>query len=233
VRKRIYPARSPRALSACLLRAQDEERRRIARELHDSTAQTLALLTMNLDNLTGMAEGLSPEARTALSRCVQLAKQVCTELRTTSYLLHPPLLEEVGLASTVCWYVEGFKTLTSIDVNLRLSDKLTRLPADVEIAIFRIVQECLTNIRRHSGSAKAFISLERQAGQVVLEVKDEGRGIPQQLLSRIELGSSTGVGLRGMRERVRGLGGEFEIASLGTGTRIRAMIPLMNKGLAN
>jgi signal transduction histidine kinase len=222
-----------RELSARVLQAQDEERRRIARELHDSTGQDLALLTLNLGRLRTRAEKVAPILEKSVSDCFDLAKHISAELRTISYLLHPPLLDELGLASALLWYIDGFKHLTNIDVELGLSKNLQRLPSEIEIAIFRIVQESLTNVHRHSGSSKASISLERKARDVVLEVSDEGKGIPAQLLSRLELGSSTGVGLRGMRERVKSLGGEIQIGRAAKGTRIKAVIPIAVNDLAN
>lgn len=222
-----------RELSARVLQAQDEERRRIAHELHDSTGQDLALLTLNLGRLRTRAEKVAPILEKSVSDCFDLAKHISAELRTISYLLHPPLLDELGLASALLWYIDGFKHLTNIDVELGLSKNLQRLPSEIEIAIFRIVQESLTNVHRHSGSSKASISLERKARDVVLEVSDEGKGIPAQLLSRLELGSSTGVGLRGMRERVKSLGGEIQIGRAAKGTRIKAVIPIAVNDLAN
>jgi two-component system NarL family sensor kinase len=215
-----------RKLSARLMQAQDDERRRIARELHDGTGQVLALLIMNLDRLGQETERTHPDLTKSASECSQLARQISRELRAISYLLHPPLLDELGLTSAVAWFVNGFKNLTEIDVVVDLAPDMGRLPHDVETAIFRIVQESLTNVHRHSGSRMAAISLQRQRGNVVLEVSDRGKGISGVRLSQIARGESSGIGLRGMRERVKSLGGEIDIAAFDGGTHVRVAIPL-------
>jgi two-component system, NarL family, sensor kinase len=142
------------------------------------------------------------------------------ELRTTSYLLHPPLLDEMGLGAGLRWYIEGFKERSKIEVRLNIAENL-RLPADLEMMIFRVVQECLTNIHRHSGSATAAISLSNSGQKLTLQIRDEGKGIAPDKLTGV-----AGVGLSGMRERVKGFGGELEILSDGQGTLVRAVIPL-------
>jgi two-component system, NarL family, sensor kinase len=215
-----------RKLSARLMQAQDDERRRIARELHDGTGQVLALLIMNLDRLGQETERTRPDLTKSASECSQLARQISRELRAISYLLHPPLLDELGLTSAVAWFVNGFKNLTEIDVVVDLAPDMGRLPHDVETAIFRIVQESLTNVHRHSGSRMAAISLQRQRGNVVLEVSDRGKGISGVRLSQIARGESSGIGLRGMRERVKSLGGEIDISAFDGGTHVRVAIPL-------
>lgn len=209
-----------------LMRAQDEERRRIARELHDSTGQELAMLTVNLSSLRVKTERVNHEVSKLAGDCEELAKQISTELRTISYLLHPPLLDEMGLKSALNWFIAGFRKKSKIEVVLQVPDNLGRLARDVETAIFRVVQESLTNIHRHSGSPSALISLQQQTGNVVLEIRDEGRGIPEEVLSNVERGFSSGVGLRGMRERVKNLRGDLKISSVGKGTQIRVVIPL-------
>jgi signal transduction histidine kinase len=208
------------------MEAQDEERRRIARELHDGTGQALTLLIMNLGHLCAQAEKAQPDINKLACDCTQLAKEISDELRTISYLLHPPLLDDLGLASAMQWYVDGFKQRTGIDVGVVLPPDLQRLSPEVETAIFRIVQESLTNVHRHSGSATAGISLRQMANRIVLEVWDSGRGMPREGLST-ELGGAkpSGLGLRGMRERVKGLGGHMEIVSTARGTDIKAVIP--------
>lgn len=207
-----------RGLSGRLLQTQDEERRRIARELHDSTGQSLAVLIMNLSNLSKKAG--NPELSRQLDENTELVRSVSKELRTTSYLLHPPLLDEMGLRTGLRWYIEGFKERSNIEVNLNVAENL-RFPLEMEMMIFRVVQECLTNVHRHSGSATAAISLFNSVGKLTLQIRDEGKGIPQEKLT-----SAAGVGLRGMRERVKAFGGELEILSDGKGTLVRAVIPL-------
>ena len=207
-----------RGLSVRLLQTQDEERRRIARELHDSTGQSLAVLMMSLSKLSKTTEN-AEEAR-QLEEAVQMVRSVSDELRTTSYLLHPPLLDEMGLRAGLRWYIAGFKERSNIEVSLDMVEEL-RFPADLEMMIFRVVQECLTNIHRHSGSATAAISLSNSMNRVMLEIRDAGKGIPPEKVS-----GAAGVGLRGIRERVKGFGGELEIVSGGKGTTVRAVIPL-------
>jgi PAS domain S-box-containing protein len=214
-----------RELSARLMQVQDEERRRIARDLHDSTGQALALLSMNLSVLEVEARRSSPEMAKGLSENAEIVRQVSTELRTLSYLLHPPLLEEMGLESALRWYIDGFGQRSGIKVHLQQSD-LGRLSRDLEIAIFRMVQECLTNVHRHSGSSTARIRLYPSAGTIILEVKDEGKGISPDVLSRIASAGAPGVGLRGLRERIKDFGGELEIASHGKGTEIKIVLPM-------
>jgi len=220
-----------RALSARLFQVQDEERRRIARDLHDSTGQALALLSMNLSVLEAEASDSSPDLAKALSDNGMIVRQISTELRTLSYLLHPPLLEEMGLQSALRWYIEGFGQRSNIQVNLEMPDDLGRLPREMEIAIFRITQECLTNIHRHSESATAFIQLRGCQGRITLAVKDEGKGIAPDKLIRIESLGGFGVGMRGMQERVKNLGGGLEIVSNTTGTEIKVVIPMPSPGL--
>ena len=215
-----------RDLSARLFRVQDEERRRIARDLHDSTGQSLALLSMNLSAMEMEAEKTSPELAKALQDNAEIVRQISTELRTISYLLHPPLLEEMGLESAIRWYIDGFAQRSSINIDLDLPNDLGRLSRELEIAIFRVIQECLTNIHRHSGSPTAIIRLYQSSGKVTLKVNDEGKGIAPDRLSEISSLGSTGVGLRGMQERVKDLGGELEIASSERGTQIKIVIPV-------
>ena len=207
-----------RGLSRRLLQAQDEERRRIARDLHDSTGQSLAVLIMSLTKLSKGA--VSPEVSRQLDEDARIVRDVSNELRTTSYLLHPPLLDEVGLRAGLRCYIDGFQERSQIAVSLNMDADL-RFSPDVEMMVFRVVQECLTNIHRHSGSATAVISLFNSGGELTLQIRDEGKGIPPEKLS-----SAAGVGLRGMRERVRGFGGELDIHSDGQGTSVRAVIPL-------
>ena len=215
-----------RKLSARLLQIQDEERRRIARELHDSVGQLLAAINMNTSNVSKEKAQLSASAASAVSENLRLVEQVSNEIRTLSHLLHPPLLDEIGLLSALKWYIEGFSERSKIKVTSDISSDLGRLPRDVELSLFRIVQECLTNIHRHSESLTAFVRLARSRQGVTLEVKDEGKGFSPNGESIVFRGETAGVGLRGMRERVRQLGGQFEITSNATGTLVLAKLPL-------
>ena len=213
-----------RALSGRFLRLQDEERRRIARSLHESAAQTVAALAMNLARMERMT--LPPHAAETLSDSLELVTQVSREIRTLSHLLHPPLLEEAGLPSSLRWYVEGFGQRSNVAVQLDVSDDLGRLPMELEITLFRIVQESLTNVHRHSGSRSASIRLRRSGPEIVLEVEDQGVGIPPDVLERVrtESAATVGVGIAGMRERLSQLGGTLEISAANPGTLVRARI---------
>ena len=217
--------RGLRELSARLLQVQDEERRRIARDLHDSTGQILALLSMTLSGLQAEARKFSPDLAQGLAENVEVVKQVSAELRTLSYLLHPPLLDEMGLESALRWYVDGFGKRSGIKVTLDLSANLGRLSRELETAVYRIVQECLTNIHRHSESPTARIRLSQVANQIALEIDDEGKGIAQEKISKIAASGLSGVGLRGMRERIMDFHGELEITSNGKGTHVKVTIP--------
>ncbi len=214
-------------LSAHLLQIQDEERRRIARELHDSVGQLLAAIKMNISRVSEEKAKLSTSAASAVSENLKLVEQVSNEIRTLSHLLHPPLLDEIGLLSALKWYIEGFSERSKIKVTADMPSDLGRLPRDVELSLFRIVQECLTNIHRHSGSLTAFVRLARSRQEVTLEVKDEGRGFSPNGESILSSGETPGVGLRGMTERLRQLGGRLEITSNGTGTLVLAKLPLV------
>jgi two-component system, NarL family, sensor histidine kinase FusK len=224
---------SVRGLSARLLQTQDQERRRIARELHDSTGQSLAALTMNLSALSKKATTINSELSSALDENTQIAQSVSDELRTTSYLLHPPLLDEMGLQAGLRWYIKGFQERSNIKVALDLPEKLERLRPDLELMIFRVVQECLTNVHRHSESLSAAICLHSSGGNLTLEIRDQGKGMPGEKLTTVTGLGTAGVGLRGMRERVKAFGGELEIISDGRGTRVRATIPLDSSSRVN
>jgi PAS domain S-box-containing protein len=215
-----------RELSGRLLRLQDEERRHIARELHDSVGQLLASISMNISNVAAEKEKLSSSAAKCIDENACLLEQVSNEIRTMSHLLHPPLLDEVGLESAVSWYVEGFAERSKIKVALELPDVEQRLPRDLELCLFRIVQECLTNIHRHAESSTALVRISRAPSEVKLEVRDHGKGIAQESQFRISSGETAGVGLRGMRERVRQLGGQLQVQSDGKGTVVVASLPL-------
>jgi two-component system, NarL family, sensor kinase len=211
-------------LSSQLLTAQDEERRRISRELHDSTGQLLAALTMNLARLKSEQRWSDPDADALIDDTSTIVDEMTRHLRTMSYLLHPPLLDEAGLLSAVKWYVAGFSSRSSIQVDLNCGD-LGRLPGEMEITLFRLIQESLTNIHRHSGSKTAVIRLERNDTTITLEINDQGKGFimakgPGDTLPK------SGVGIPGMKERVRTLGGAINISSSPMGTTVKAWLPI-------
>ncbi len=220
---------SLRELSGRLLNAQDEERRRLARELHDSTAQTLSALSLNLALLKQTAQAeLNEQAARALAESQELADQASREIRTFSYLLHPPMLDQAGLVQAVRWYVEGFAQRTKIEVALEISPpEFDRLPPDVETALFRIVQECLTNIYRHSGSSTATVRLVQNSHEIVLRIQDRGKGLSAGSLEwEAESPNAVGVGIQGMRERVRQLGGSMTFGPAHPGTIAEVVLPV-------
>ena len=206
-----------RMLSARLLQMQDDERRRIARELHDSAGQILVALNLNLAPVEEELHKNNPGLAGQIAESLRLIEELSRDLRTMSHLLHPPLLDEAGLLSAVRWYVEGFAERSKIRVDLQLDPQIGRLPAELETAIFRIVQECLTNIHRHSGSSSASIFITRDPDDIRIEIRDQGRGLPTSI--------RPGVGIQGMGERVRQLGGHLEIESGNEGTRVTAIVP--------
>lgn len=208
-----------------LQEVQDQERKRIARELHDSVGQLLAAISMNIGVVKSQAHKLDAEGARAVSDNAMLVRQVSNEIRTLSHLLHPPLLDVAGVASALRWYVDGFAERSKIKVDLEIPSDLGRLSPNIEITIFRIVQECLTNIHRHSESATAVISLSQNGSDLLLQVKDSGKGISVEKQQELTLGRG-GVGVEGMRERLKQLGGSFEIRSSGSGTVVTTTIPL-------
>jgi PAS domain S-box-containing protein len=213
-----------RRLSSHLLRVQDEERRKLARELHDSLGQYLTDAKIKLDLL---AARVPPDDAEVLMGALQSVEQSLIETRTISHLLHPPLLDEAGLASAARWYVEGFAQRSGIEAKLGLPSELGRLPEAVELTLFRILQESLTNVHRHSSSLRVQVEFTRDERHVTLTVRDFGRGMPADALERFRCGSSgCGVGLGGMRERVNNLSGHLEIRSDGNGTAVLVSIPL-------
>jgi PAS domain S-box-containing protein len=212
-----------RTLSGQLLRTQDEERRRIARELHDSAGQILAALSMNLTPLASENGKLPPSAAKAIKESIGFVKELSNQLRTISHLLHPPLLDEVGLSSALRLFLEGFEERSKIKVDLDIPSNFERLPHELETAIFRVVQECLTNIHRHSGSRVAAIRIVRDGNEVKVEVRDQGKGMPSGGNGSHR---KVGVGIQGMRERITQFGGRFEIRSDKKGTTVLASVPL-------
>jgi PAS domain S-box-containing protein len=215
-------------LAGELTRIQDEERRRIGRELHDSTGQTLAALELDLARLSESTRLLAEKPRELLENAVRLARQCSTEIRTASYLLHPPLLDELGLVSALRWLADGLRERSGIEVRLDLPESMPRLSNANELTLFRVAQEALTNVQRHSASPWVAVRLEVLANAVSLEVEDAGRGIARtdHLARGAPAVPTLGVGLAGMRERIRQVGGSFALESAGAGTRIRATVPL-------
>jgi PAS domain S-box-containing protein len=219
--------KSLRELSLHLLRTQDEERRRIGRDLHDSLGQCLTALKIKLDVLASPTGRKNDEAASEIAECVRLAEESLKEVRTISYLMYPPMLEEMGLESAIRWYVDGFSARSGINTTFEVDNDLGRLQRDVELALFRVLQESLTNVHRHSGSQTAHIRLLKSKGTVTLEVTDTGKGIPSGLLEQSgqDWTGALGVGLRGMNERMRQLGGWLEVVSTEGGTTVSAMVP--------
>ena len=215
-----------RELSGRLLKMQDEERRRLGRELHDTVGQYLSAAKMSLDGLAS-EERFDEHQTKDLAESIQLIERSIREVRTLSYLLYPPMLEETGLSPAIRWHLEGFSKRSAIQTTYEVPEDVGRLPQDVELALFRVFQESLTNVHRHSASKTAHVRLVVEHHKALLEIKDLGQGIPSHVL---ELNSDSlatlGVGIRGMRERVRQLGGQLEIFSSPEGTTVRASIPL-------
>jgi signal transduction histidine kinase len=216
-----------RELSARLINMQDDERRRLARELHDSTGQYLAGIQMNLSAVLRDVGELTEVAKSRISDSMEMVGLCTSEIRTMSYLLHPPLLDEMGLRSAIPLYVEGFAERSGIRVELEIPDDFGRLPSETETALFRVVQQSLANVHRHSGSAMAQIRIHADAEFAIVEVCDQGRGIPAETLKRFSSGTwLAGVGIAGMRERIAHMGGEFDIRSSEGGTKIEVRLPL-------
>lgn len=207
-------------LSAHVMNVQDDERRRIARELHDGVGQYLAAIKMSSEVALEKSKG--GDGTKSLLEAISLLDRCMAEVRTMSHLLHPPLLEEIGLGSAIPWLVEGFTQRSGVLVRLEMPDNLPRLPQSVELVVFRVLQECLTNIHRHSGSSIAHISLYSVPESIILTVRDEGKGFAAETGAAVKVG----VGIASMRERVRELGGELVIKSGVNGTTVRAVVPL-------
>ncbi len=218
---------SLRQLSARLLQLQDEERRRIARDLHDVTGQKVAVLSMSLDRLARLTEERKPEAKESIKESREIVSQIGEEIRTLSYILHPPLLDECGLASAVHWYTEGFEKRSGIKLEVSISPDLPRLPADAETTLFRVVQESLTNVHRYSGSSSAKIKVSNNSGEVRLEIIDYGHGSKTGAArARLDGTAPLGVGIPGMRERLHQLGGGLTVDFATNGTRVTATLPI-------
>jgi len=211
-------------LSSQLLQAQDDERRRISRELHDSTGQLLVALGMNLVKLKSELIAPTPNVESVIDDTSWLVDEMSRQIRTMSYLLHPPLLDEAGLCSAVRWYADGFSARSEVEVTLDLPSNLGRLPADLEITLFRLIQESLTNIHRHSGSKTAIIQLKKNEEGVCLEILDAGKGMDPAPSKKHF--TRPGVGILGMKERVRKFGGSLEFLPNNPGTRVRAKLPI-------
>jgi PAS domain S-box-containing protein len=214
-----------REFSRRLLQAQDEERRHIARELHDSAGQTLTVLGISLAQLVQKTGRKAPELASDAEMIQETVQQLHREIRTTSYLLHPPLLDETGLFSALNWYVQGLAQRSGLAINLDIPEEFGRLPREMELVIFRLVQEALTNIHRHSGSKTASIRIVRQANHITIEIRDQGKGMAPERVAEIQSGSS-GMGIRGMRERLRQYDGNLSIESGSSGTRLFVTIPI-------
>jgi signal transduction histidine kinase len=217
-------AESYRALSARILELQDVERRKIARELHDSVGQFLAGLKMNLRQLESgkVSSSTSPEW---LAESIEMADRALGEIRTISHLLHPPLLEELGFISTARAYLEEFSKRSGINVDLQIGEVVERFPRSIELALFRVLQESLTNVHRHAKAQKVNVNINCKEGKVILIVADDGKGIPPRILDLLLSGGAAGIGLSGMRERLIELQGTLEVASSPTGTTVRATLP--------
>ena len=219
-----------RNLSRHVLHVQDEERRRIARELHDSTAQALSGLKINLSTLLKHKNFDPSVSTTLLEQSRTMAEHALNEIRTISYLLHPPILEDFGLESALTWYATGFGERSGIQINVKIDPDLGRFSSDLELIVFRVVQEALGNIHRHSGSSTAEVSLSRDSNNIRLLVRDEGCGFPDRLVDpKRGVLPPVGVGIAGMRERIRQFGGTLEIASSSSGSLLTVVLPIADQ----
>ena len=216
-----------RNLSLRLMTLQDEERRRIARDLHDTAGQTLAAIKMSIALIRGQRNNASA-IEPLIDDLDALADEALQEVRTTSYLLHPPLLDEAGIVSAIRWFVEGFSRRSGIEVHCEVPDKMERPPRACELVLFRVLQESLTNVHRHSQATSASVRLWRSSGELHLEIADNGKGLPEEHLRKLDgTNNKSGVGISGMRERVRELGGKLEVVPLQPGTAIRVSLPIL------
>jgi signal transduction histidine kinase len=225
LKRRVIAEQSAKSLSTQVLHAQDEERRRISRELHDDLGQTLVAAKMIADSITGHSP--SPDAIAQLNATLEGS---VSSVRTMSYLLHPPLLDEIGLTSAAEWLIDGLAKRSNLSVNLTITGEKRRLPAGVELTLYRIMQESLTNIQRHARSAKADILLNFERDRVTLRVRDHGVGISADKLRELEERStSAGLGLAGMKQRAQEQGGTFRLSSNGHGTTIDVAVPVQSE----
>jgi len=223
---REHTEKQLRRLSLRLMTLQDEERRHIARELHDTCGQTLAAMKMSIA-LISQLNRTGPELQALVDDLNALADEALQEVRTTSYLLHPPLLDEAGIASAARWFLEGFARRSGIDVQVDVPQKMERPDRNCELVLFRVLQESLTNVHRHSAASAASVRMHRDRDNIQLEIHDNGKGIPQDRLHSLYNSSNrTGVGIAGMRERVRELGGHLEVCSAGAGTSVHVTLPV-------
>ncbi len=227
VTDRMEKEKSLRDLTGHLLQMQDEERRRIGRDLHDTLGQCVTAMKISLDTLASGLDEKNAAISGQVMQCARLAEECVKEVRTISYLLYPPMLEEMGLKSAIPWYVEGFTTRSGIQVTFDASADFGRLSRDTELALFRVLQESLTNVHRHSGSRTAHVRLSTDGAMAILEVKDDGKGIPATILKESGEGwqRAIGVGLRGMKERIGQLGGRLAISSTAQGATVTATVP--------
>jgi PAS domain S-box-containing protein len=230
-RKRAAEARKEVEVSTLLLQVQDGERRRIARELHDGVGQLLAAIGMNISQVSKEKDKLSPATVRCVDENLTLIQRASSEIRTVSYLLHPPMLDEIGLETALKWYVDGFAERSKIKVTVDIAPGLPRLSQDSELSLFRVAQECLTNIHRHSGSFTALVRLSCISGNIELEVSDEGKGLSEETQSRLDSGANPGVGFRGMQERMKLIGGKLTVHSDGNGTSVLVALPLKEQVL--
>ena len=214
-----------RVVSGHLLNLRDEERRKLGRDLHDSAGQLLSMAKLNLSLAGEHFQTINPRAAAYIEECSKLIDQALSEVRTISYLLHPPLLEELGLTGVLPWYISGFSERSRIKVSLDLPKEMGRLPRELELGLFRILQECLTNVHRHSNSSTASISLSFANKQVRLKIEDQGQGMTATKTESGDQGRTAGVGLSGIRERVSNLGGHMQIRSGDWGTAVEVVFP--------
>jgi PAS domain S-box-containing protein len=223
--------RSLRELSLHLLSTQDQERKRIGRDLHDSLGQYLAVLKLKLESVASLVGSQPDLAAQDVAQCIRLTDDSIKEVRTVSYLLYPPMLEEMGLKSAIPWYLAGFSSRSGIKTAFKAEEGFGRLAADAELALFRVLQESLTNVHRHSGSETAELRLLIRDGNAVLEIEDKGKGFDPAVLEQRgeDWMGALGVGVRGMNERMRQLKGKLEIISQECGTLVRATIPMSHQ----
>jgi two-component system NarL family sensor kinase len=229
IAERKKAERSLQHLSGRLLQLQDEERRKIARHLHDTTAQSLAAVSLNLSRISRSPIITYPNVRETVEESMSLTDQSIAEIRTLAYLLHPPMIDEAGLLPSLRWFVRGFEQRTGITVTLIAPEQVDRLSRELETALFRIAQEALTNIQRHSGSSVATVRVERHPRHLLLEIEDEGRGIRQELRDEPNALFTAGIGIPGMQHRVLEFDGRLEIVSTGSGTRLSVTLPVASR----